>query len=279
MINIKTREEIEILREGGKILADILNQLKKKVAPGISTGELEDLACELIERAGGKPSFKGYDPGLRNRYFPTALCASINDEIVHSPAYPSRKLKEGDIIGLDIGMEYPVGSARKSGPVNRYSESGGYFTDMAITVGVGKVSDVARRLMETTRRALEAGIKAVAPGNKLSDIGRAIQDRAEAEGFSVVRELVGHGVGHLVHEEPRVFNYVPDEREGGYFKDIVLKPGMVLAIEPMINEGGWAIKQDRKNGFCFKTRDGKMSAHFEHTIAVAEKGKIIITTL
>ena len=251
-IIVKTKEEINIIRQGGKILASVLRRLGESVAPGVSTGDLETLACDLIAAAGGQPSFKGYESG--GRPFPTALCASINHEVVHAPALPSRVLQSGDIIGIDVGMEYK-----------------GYFTDMAATFGVGKISEEAKKLIKVTRESLERGLGQIKPGNSLNDIARAIQTFVEANGFSIVRDLVGHGVGHEVHEDPQIPNFVIPIND-----NIILRPGMVIAIEPMVNVGGFAIKNG-KDGMTFETADKSLSAHFEYTVAVTAEGCEILT--
>jgi methionyl aminopeptidase len=288
MIYIKTREEIAALRAGGKILSRILHGLAAEVRPGVTTGRLEELAFKWITESGGRPAFKGYKAGAGARGFPTAICASINHEVVHAPALPSRILNEGDLISIDIGMEYPCfgpscaevmdgGSAMfeavRNFPKNKYSNLGGFITDMALTAGAGKISGRRKKLMDVTRQALELGISRVKPGNRLSDIGRAIEDYVNKNGFSVVRALVGHGVGYEVHEEPQIPNYVP--REKG-FEDVVLKPGMVIAIEPMVNEGDYDVESDA-DGFTIVTSDGSPSAHFEHTVAVTLRGHEILT--
>jgi methionyl aminopeptidase len=260
MIIIKTKKEIEIIREGGKKLAVILKKIGKLIKPGVSTGILEELACELIKEAGGRPSFKGYKTMLDSKAYPTALCTSINDEVVHAPAKPARILNPGDIIGIDIGMEYPYGQDLR-----------GYYTDMAFTFPVGKISDRTAKLLKVTKRSLDTAIKQVRPGASLNNIGRAVQSIAEKEGFAVVRDLVGHGVGMAVHEEPQIPNY-----DIGEIDNVILKPGMVLAIEPMVNAGGYRIKNSR-DGFTILTADGSLSAHFEHTVAVTEKGYEILT--
>lgn len=274
MITIKTKEEIKALVAGGKILSRVLKRVVAEVKPGVNTAHLEDLACKLIEAAGGRPAFKDYEIG-NGRFFPAALCTSVNSEIVHGIPVPGRILKEGDIIGLDLGIEYPVSPATaKNFPVkNRYSPNGGYFTDMAITVPVGKIDKKVKKLLAVTRKALEIGISEAKPGGTLNMLGTAIENYVVREGFSVVRDLVGHGVGHHVHEEPEVFNY---EFVSYGIRDTVLKPGMVIAIEPMVNMGRSEIKTGR-DGFSLVTADGSLSAHFEHTIAITEKGKIIIT--
>lgn len=264
MIIIKTKKEVTIMREGGKVLAHILKKLSAEVKPGITTGYLEQMACQLIKEAGGRPSFKGYKSMLETKVFPTALCTSINNEVVHAPALPSRRLKAGDIIGIDVGMEYPYGQ-----------DISGYYTDMAITLPVGKISKEARRLIMTTKKSLELAIKKIKPNNSLNDIGQAIQAKAEAEGFSVVRDLVGHGVGTAVHEDPQVPNYeIVDTK----MDNIVLKPGMTIAIEPMINAGSWEVKGS-SDGFTIVTVDGKLSAHFEHTVAVTKEGHEVLTKM
>ncbi|MCK5061031.1 type I methionyl aminopeptidase [Candidatus Parcubacteria bacterium] len=285
MIRIKTREEIKILRKGGQILAAILDELVQMAQPGVSTGELEARALALIKKANGKPSFKGYAMPNGDE-FPTALCTSINEEVVHAPAIPSRILRNGDIIGIDIGMIYPAFACAKASPFvkttrdksagkpfNKFHESGGYFTDMSKTVIVGKVSKDIKKLVDTARECLYAGINQVKPGNDLNDIGSAIQDLAKARGFFVVKDLVGHGVGHEVHEPPQVPNYRIKDKS---LENVKLKPGMVLALEPMVNMGTWQIRT-AEDGFAIVTEDNSLSAHFEHTVAVTEKGFEILT--
>jgi len=302
MVTIKTDKEIEVMREGGRILANIMKKLKAEIKPGVTTGHLEQMACSLINEAAGRPSFKGYKSGRDGVAFPTALCASINDEVVHTPALPSRRLNNGDIIGVDLGMEYPyekscqyclrAGSARQdvSSPIppskrgaegDKIKKFGldrnvrGYYTDMAFTVGVGKISKEASKLIKATVKSLELAIKQVKPGNTLSDIAIAVQDYVEAHGFSVVRDLVGHGVGYAVHEDPQIPNYVAPEKK---FDDVILRQGMVLAIEPMVNAGSYEIKS-MPDGMTIKTVDGRLSAHFEHTVAVTKDGCKVLTEL
>lgn len=270
MITLKTKEEIEVLRKGGKILAQILKKVSKEVKPGVNTEHLENMACDLIEKAGGRPAFKNYEI-FSGRFFPTALCTSINSEVVHAPAIPGRILKEGDIVGLDLGMEYPV--KKKAKVKNKYSRFGGFYTDTAKTVACGKVDKKIEKLLKVTRESLKLAIKKSKPGGTLNDVGKAIQKHVESNGFSVVRDMVGHGVGHKVHEDPQVFNY-QFVKEG--IEDIVLKPGMVIAIEPMVNVGDPGIIIGPDN-FSVVTADGSLNAHFEHTVAITEKGNIIIT--
>lgn len=271
MIAIKSSREIDILRAGGRILSGILNELKKMVRPGLNTIELEKKTIELMDRAGGYPSFKNYQTP-DGKIFPSALITCINEEIVHAPAGLSRILHSGDIVSIDIGMEYPL--KKKTGdPVNKHSKPGGFYTDMSITVPVGKVGKDVLKLLKTTQECLNLAIEQVRPGNYLNDIGQAVQSHAEKLGFGVVRELVGHGVGYGVHEEPHVPNYKIKNKE---LEDAELKPGMVIAIEPMITMGSWRIKSG-PDGHSYSTMDDSLSAHFEHTVAVTDYGHIIIT--
>ena len=254
MIIIKTPEEVSIMREGGKILADVLDKVSKIVTPGISTFELDKLAENLIKKTGGIPSFLNYTiEGEENNPYPATLCTSVNEEVVHGVPSKNMILKEGDIIGLDIGMFYK-----------------GLCTDMAKTVGVGKISEDKQKLMDVTLKALKKGISQVKSGAQIGDIGSAIQQYVEAEGFSIVTQLSGHGVGKEVHEEPRVPNY------GESGTGIKLEEGMTIAIEPMVNVGDELVKTE-DDGWTITTVDGSLSAHFEHTIAVTKKGCVIIT--
>lgn len=269
MITIKTEAEIAVLREGGKILADIMHKIIQETKPGATTGDLEYLAVKYMEEAGGRPSFKNYKYGGGGGAFPTALCTSINDEVVHAPSLPSRELSSGDILGLDIGMEYPFStSSSKLG-------TKGLYTDMAMTIGVGKINMSAKKLLQTAKKCLQLAISQVKPGRTLYDLAGAIQAHAEKNGFSVVKELVGHGVGYSAHEEPQIPNFVSKEFA---FPKVVLRPGMVLAIEPMINVGGWKIIGD-ENGHTIRTQDGSLSAQFEHTVAVTKNGCIVLTEI
>ncbi|MBP8599844.1 M24 family metallopeptidase [Patescibacteria group bacterium] len=275
MIRYKTPEQIALIKEGGHILAGITQKLAATVKPGVTTADLEALFLELVAAAGGAPSFKGFRSSRRERPFPTGLCASINEQIVHGPAVPARVLHSGDIIGLDVGMEYPL---KKPGylpswPVNSSAPHGGYFTDMAVTVPVGKVSRLANHLIVVTRESLALAINEIAPGCSLLKIAQVIEGLVEQHGFAVVHNLVGHGVGLAVHEDPSIPHYVCNEYGE---QDIVLKPGMVIAIEPMVSAGSPEIKVGR-DGLSFETADGSLSAHFEHTIAVTTTGHQILT--
>lgn len=256
MITIKTKQEITILREGGRRLALVLRALTEAAVPGVSSFALNELAERLVRDGGDTPSFLGYAPHGAKRAFPATLCLSINDEVVHGiPNETEKFLKEGDIVSLDMGLVHQA-----------------LYTDSAVTVGMGKIDAKARELLKVTREALAVGIKAVRAGCTTGDIGFAIESFVKPYDFGIVRELAGHGVGYQIHEEP----YVPNFGEKG--KGPVLKAGMVIAIEPMLNIGGAAIKLD-KDGYTYRTRDGSLSAHFEHTIAVTEKGAEILTAL
>lgn len=245
MIIMKSNEEISLIGKAGKIVAECLKAIADNTKLGISTIELDSIAEEFILSRGGKPAFKGY------RGYPASLCTSVNNVIVHG--IPSDyKLKDGDIISLDLGVEFK-----------------GYIADSAITLPVGVVSDEASRLIQTTHDALYAGIDACKPGNRLSDISNAIQTLSESRGFSVVRELVGHGVGKRVHEDPQIPNYGPPHQGP------ILKEGMVLAIEPMVNAGSFHVLAD--DGWPVVTEDSRLSAHFEHTVAVNSRRPLILT--
>ena len=247
----KLPDEIEKIGEGGKILGDILKRTGDLVRPGISTYELNEFAEDEMRKAGGVPSFVGY--GSRQNPFPAGLCTSINDAVVHGVPSKLDILEEGDIVGLDIGMIYK-----------------GFYTDTAITVPVGKVSSEASRIIEVTKNALQEAINQVKPGNKIGDLGFAMQSIAEKAGFTVVRDLVGHGVGYAVHEDPAVPCY------GKPGTGIELVPNMVLAIEPMICQKKHNVIFDT-DGWTIRTSDGALAAHFEHTIAVTENGVRILT--
>ncbi len=273
MIPIKTKKEIEIMKEGGKILAKIMKELEKAVRPGIATKELNRLAESLIFNYGAKPSFLGYTnrkDGIIDPY-PATLCTSINEEIVHS--LPSERiLKEGDIISLDLGIYYP--SARASTELSRMSSGQvkGFHTDMAITLPVGKVNSEAQRLIKATKKSLKRGIAEIKPGNHIGDIENAIQKYVESQSFEVVRDLCGHGIGKDLHEDPQILNF------GKKGSGPEIKEGMVLCLEPMVAIGDSTIKR-AKDGWGYQTFDDSLSAHFEHTIAVTKNGAEILTIL
>ena len=236
------------MAEACQIVAEVLEGVKSRVAPGLTTKEIDSYVESFILSRSAKPAFKGY------RGYPASVCTSINEQVVHG--IPSkRKLKEGDIISLDVGVHY-----------------NGFFGDAAITLPVGKISDKAQKLLDSTEQALVKGIAQAVPGNRLSDISAAVQQHVESQGFSVVRSFVGHGIGHELHEEPQVPNF------GNPGEGPVLKEGMTLAIEPMVNEGNWGVII-LDDGWTAVTKDSSLSAHFEHTVAVTEKGCRILTKI
>jgi methionyl aminopeptidase len=248
MITIKSEEEIKIIKEGGKILAFVLKELEKMAKPGITTLELDRAAEALILSKGGIPAFKNYDG------FPYSLCASVNENIVHG--YPSKYiLKDGDILKLDLGVIYKE-----------------FYTDSAITVAIGGISFEAKRLINVTKKSLRLGIKKAKIGNTIGDIGNTIQRFVEDQGFGVVRDLCGHGIGKHLHEDPKIPNY---GKRGGGEK---LVEGMTICIEPMVTIGDYNIKPS-KDGYGYATRDGSLSAHFEHTIVITKKGPVILTEI
>ncbi|MFH1621386.1 MAG: type I methionyl aminopeptidase [Patescibacteria group bacterium] len=251
---IKTPEEIAILKQGGEILSKTLQKVMCLCVAGSKTDELDRAACEEFKKRGAFPSFLGYQISPSDPPFPSALCVSINDEVVHGPAYPSRTIKDGDIVSLDIGCWYQ-----------------GLATDMATTVLVGEVSEEARNLARATRESLVKSLAVVKEGALVSDIGVAIEDHLKPKGYGIVRELVGHGVGHSIHEEPQI----PHFRDPRTPK-MKLVSGMVIAIEPMVTLGHWKVDVE-DDGWTIKTHDKSLAAHFEVTIAVTKNGYELIT--
>jgi methionyl aminopeptidase len=251
MVIIKSEKEIGLMREGGNILWQIMGELAKLVVPGRNTHEIDELARKLIFRHGGTPVFEGYGPA--DNPYPAVVCVSLNSEIVHGIPRRDRIIQEGDIIKLDIGMKYK-----------------GLITDMARTFPAGTISPVAHKLMKTTQEGLDAGIATIKEGARLSDYSRAVDSYVRSRGFSIVRELVGHGVGRELHEDPQIPNY----RFKGH--DLILKEGMTLALEPMVNEGTHRIRL-MSDGWTFVTTDGKLSCHFEDTVVVTKSGVQILT--
>jgi|SRR3989344_1161906 len=249
---IKTKDEIEILREGGKRLARVLEEVARAVKPGVKTSELDSLAYRLITEGGDGPAFLNYRPAGVKKAFPATLCVSIDDEVVHGIP-KDRELKEGEIVGLDLGLKHS-----------------GLFVDMAVTVGVGQISDQDKKLIADTKKALEVGVSVIRNGKRIGDVGYAIESFAVPLGYGIVYELGGHGVGHAVHEKPHVPNF--GEKDTGE----KLKEGVVLAIEPMLTLGVPDVVIDA-DGSTFKTRDGKKSAHFEVTVVVTKTGVEILT--
>ena len=254
MISIKTQSEIETLREGGIRHAFILAEIAKKVAPGVTTDELENFARELIKEGGDKPAFLNYTPKGAKRAYPAALCVSVNSHIVHGiPNENPVALQDGDIVSLDLGLIHK-----------------GLITDSAITVGVGKISDENSKLIKHCEEALYRGIKSAKGGKHIGDIGHAIESFARPLGYGICSGLAGHGVGYKVHEDP----FVPNEGKKGQGE--LLKPGMVIALEPMLTLGTDRIVLS-SDGYTYKTADGTNAAHFEHTIAITEGEPIILT--
>ena len=254
MIIIKTKEEIEILKEGGKILHGIIHKVADKIVSGVSEKELDDYAFSLIKEAGGFPAFLRYKPPGAQTPYPASLCVSVNDEVVHGIPSEHKILKEGDIVSIDLGLKYKK-----------------LFTDMAITVPVGEITPSLSKLLKITKDALYAGIDAAVGGKRVGDIGHAIESFVKPYGYGIVDVLSGHGVGREIHEDP----FVPNFGEKG--KGEILKPGMVIAIEPMLNIGDKGVKLD-KDGHTVKTVDGKASAHFEHTVLITDSDPVILTS-
>ncbi len=246
MIVLKDDRELDIMHRANRLVHDVLETVREAARPGVSTLELDALAEERIRAAGGTPAFKGY------RGFPGTLCTSVNDVIVHGIPSAATRLRDGDLVSVDCGVVLD-----------------GYYGDSAVTFGVGDLGDEAQRLMEITRQCLEDAVEAVRPGNRLGDIGAAVQRRAEAAGFGVVREFVGHGIGRSLHEEPQVPNY------GAPGQGQLLKPGLVLAIEPMVTGGSWRVRVDR-DGWTARTEDGTLAAHFEYSVAVTTDGHRVL---
>jgi methionyl aminopeptidase len=246
-VDIKSQAEISLMREAGRIVCEILDELEKAVSPGVTTWDLDALAEKLIYEKGAKPAFKGY------LGFPCCLCASINEEVVHGIPSKKRKLAEGDLMKLDFGVVYR-----------------GFFGDSARTVPVGKVSREARALIDATRQSLQKAIAATVPGNRIGDIGHAVQSYVEARGYSVVRTFTGHGIGRKLHEKPEVPNF------GDPGSGMKLRPGMVLAIEPMVNLGTSEVDV-LEDDWTAVTLDHKLSAHFEHTVLVTDHGPEVLT--
>jgi len=256
MITYKTQEDIKKLREGGKRLARILAEVAKGVKPGVSTADLNAKAQALIEEGGDKSAFLNYKPRGAKRPYPASLCVSVNEEVVHGiPNEEPKILKEGDVVSLDLGLIHE-----------------GMFTDHAITVPVGKIGKDAAKLLEVTKKALDIAIKEAKPGKRTGDIGAAIEEYVAPYNMGIVRELAGHGVGYKVHEDPFVPNY------GVRGQGVILKPGLVIAIEPMLTLGGEEIRL-AKDGYTYTTKDKSLAAHFEHTIVITDNGAEVLTKL
>jgi methionyl aminopeptidase len=251
MIVLKSAHELDLMRQAGRIVAEVLDRIRETAAPGMTTADLEAVAGQIIvDKHGAIPSFKGY------RGFPGMACVSINEEIVHGIPGP-RTLRAGDIVSVDVGAIYK-----------------GYHGDAAITVAVGEVDDESQRLMVVTAESLRVGIEAAQSGGWTTDISKAIQQYVEGQGYSVVREYTGHGIGRQMHEEPQILNYY-EPRLGGRTR---LRPGMTFALEPMVNVGGWRTRV-LADQWTVVTADGSRSAHFEHTVAITKNGPEILTRL
>ena len=250
MVSIKTPREMALMSEAGRIVATVLSWISDEIAPGVSTEHLDRGARAIIEEHGGTPEFLGY------RGYPAAICASINEEVVHGIPSAERILEEGDIIGVDVGVRYK-----------------NYIGDSARTFAVGAVDETSQKLLEATEKSLGAAIDLIRPGIKLIEVSRAIEDVARRYGFSVVQEYAGHGLGSEMHEDPQVLNY---EDPDGRFNDLVLESGMTLAIEPMLNVGTWRTEV-LGDGWTVVTRDRKRSAHFEHSMGVTDDGVLVLT--
>lgn len=253
MIFLKTKAEIETMRTANRIVAEILAELRQRVRPGVTTAELDRLAGEMIVQHEAETAFKGYTIRNGSVPFPAHVCISLNHEIVHGIPSPQRVIKDGDVVSLDFGVVY-----------------GGFYGDAAVSFGVGEIDDRVRRLIETTAASLQAGIDQACVGNRLGDVSAAVQSHVERAGYSVVREFVGHGVGRKLHEDPPVPNYgVPN-------RGVRLREGMVLAIEPMVNMGGAGVEM-LDDGWTAVTKDGSLSAHFEHSVAVTADGPVVLS--
>lgn len=260
---IKTKEDIVQITKSCKLTGEILSQLMAMVVPGVSTFAIDEMADKLIRKVGGRPAFKDYTSNPEVIPFPGAICASVNQELVHGIPNKKTILKNGDLFTIDIGMEWPYKKGVR-----------GFFSDTAITLAVGDVDEESRELLRVTKAALEEGIKAVQPGRPISDIGRAIENYVKSQGkYGIIRDLVGHGVGHDVHEAPSIPNFYDRHLDG-----FIMRPGMVLAIEPMIALGDWRVKMaSPDDDWTIEMADGSRCAHFEHTVIVTARGHEVVT--
>ena len=257
-ITLRSPREIELMRQAGAVVADVLLKLKENSRPGVTTAFLDNIAIKLTKEAGAEALFKGVRSPVSKIPFPGAICTSINEQLVHGIPSDKVRLKEGDILSIDFGVRH-----------------NGYCGDSAITIAIGNISNEKQRLMDITKCILDLAIEKAAPGIKWSQIASQMQQKAESAGFSVVRDFVGHGIGRNMHEDPKVPNFVSRELLAN---DIILTEGMVIAVEPMVNAGSYAVKT-LKNGWTVVTKDNKCSAHFEHTIAIRNGVAEILTKL
>ncbi|MBP9760620.1 MAG: type I methionyl aminopeptidase [Candidatus Magasanikbacteria bacterium] len=264
MSHIKKPEEIQYLIKGGKLMGEILEKLVALVAPGVSAYDIDAEAEKLIKACGGRPAFKGYQSHPRDPKFPSTICASVNEEVVHGIATKQKILREGDIFSIDIGMQWPVNCGLGA-------KGNGFFTDTALTVAVGKIPKATQQLLDVTKTSLEKGIAAMRIGGSIADIGKAVESYVVPYKYGIVDDLVGHGVGYAVHEDPRVPNYYDHTLEKWK-----IEPGLVIAIEPMITAGSPRVKT-AADGWSISTVDKSLSAHFEHTIVVTESDILVVT--
>ena len=255
-ITLRSKREIELMRKAGAVVANVLLKLKEISEPGVTTAHLDSVAMQMTADAGAEALFKGVRSSMSRIPFPGAICASVNEQVVHGIPSEKTRLKEGDILSVDFGVRLD-----------------GYCGDAAVTFPIGQIDQQKSRLIDVTKCILDIAIAESAPGVKWSQVASLMQQKAESEGFSVVTDFVGHGIGRQMHEEPKVPNFVSREL---LQNDILLSEGMVLAVEPMVNAGSGAVKT-LKNGWTVVTRDGKCSAHFEHTIAIVENGCEVLT--
>ena len=255
-ITLRSPREIELMRRASTVVADVLSKLQKVAEPGVTTAQLDRVALQMTADAGAQALFKGVRSPYARIPFPGAICASVNEQVVHGIPSEDMKLQEGDILSIDFGVRLD-----------------GYCGDAAVTIAIGEVSESKRRLMEVTKHVLDIAVATVAPKVKWSQVAATMQDYAESAGFSVVKDFVGHGIGRQMHEEPRLPNFVSNDLIAN---DIILSEGMVLAVEPMINSGTSAVRTLR-NGWTVVTKDGKCSAHFEHTIVIVKDGCEVLT--
>ena len=281
MSYIKNQEETAAIAEGGQLMGEILEKLSKLVAPGVTGADLDREAERLIRAVGGMPAFKGYRGRRGEAPFPGTICFSLNEELVHGIPTKEKIIKDGDIVSIDIGMQWQISGLQQSDFSNQQSvpktdgrslKSAGYFTDTAVTIAVGQVPEEIKKLLQVTREALEVGIRAAQPGRTVASIGKAIEEYVRGQGdYGIVRDLVGHGVGHAVHEEPRVPNYYDKSLEKW-----VLANGVVIAIEPMITLGAPAV-ETLSDAWTICPVDKSLNAHFEHTIIITELGPQVAT--
>lgn len=247
--------------ENGRRMGEILDELAVYCRPGITTYEVDKRAEKLIKKSGGKPAFKGYKTHVADRPFPATICASLNDELVHGIPRKNAYLRDGDIFSIDVGMLWPASPKGE-----------GVISDTAITLAIGEIPEKTKKLLAVTREALERGIKAAQPGNSVASIGKAVESYTKSQGsYGIIRDLVGHGVGHAVHEDPLIPNYYDRKLES-----VKLEPGMIIAIEPMISLGDYPV-HTTSDGWTIKMTDNSLCAHFEHTVIITEKGNIVPT--